>query len=330
MMGFCEKCHEMKECLVRELEAEKTIKGKLIRYIAKEAYCSECGDAIFIASIRDHNLNMIDIGYRAAENLITIEEIDNILEKYSIGKRPLSLLLGWGEVTLTRYLDGDIPTKQYSDVLKRLIVDSDFMYTLLEQNKDNISNRTYVNCKDAVDRILKPICNEPKSKIDSIVKYIIKLSNDITPLALQKLLYYSQGFYKAFYGEYLFDNDCEAWVHGPVYRSIYYDYMTYGYNQINSISENNKFKLCENEEELLDSIITYFGCYSGKILERMTHKECPWMETRMGLAENIACDRIISRELIGNYFISIKDKYEMLNICDIKDYSKDLFDKLCC
>ena len=56
--------------------------------------------------------------------------------------------------------------------------------------------------------------------------------SDITPLALQKLLYYAQGFFKAFTGEYLFHNNCEAWVHGPVYRSVYYKYKNYGYNPI--------------------------------------------------------------------------------------------------
>ena len=41
----------------------------------------------------------------------------DILRKYKIGKKPLSKLLGWGEVTITRYINGDIPSKLYSDEL---------------------------------------------------------------------------------------------------------------------------------------------------------------------------------------------------------------------
>ena len=35
--------------------------------------------------------------------IISKKEIEQILEKYNIGKKPLSLLLGWGEVTVIRY-----------------------------------------------------------------------------------------------------------------------------------------------------------------------------------------------------------------------------------
>ena len=46
-------------------------------------------------------------------------------------------------------------------------------------------------------------------------QYLLYKCEDITPLALQKALYYVQGFYYAFEGRFLFDEDCEAWVHGP-------------------------------------------------------------------------------------------------------------------
>ena len=81
--------------------------------MGKTAYCDLCENEIFISDIRDYNLKMLDKAYREEEGLISQEEIDLILTKYDVGKRPLSLLLGWGEGTVTRYLDGDIPTKQY-------------------------------------------------------------------------------------------------------------------------------------------------------------------------------------------------------------------------
>jgi hypothetical protein len=47
---------------------------------------------------------MFDKAFREQTKLITVPIIENILDKYDIGKRPLSLLMGWGEGTLTRYL----------------------------------------------------------------------------------------------------------------------------------------------------------------------------------------------------------------------------------
>ena len=117
--------------------------------IAKEAYCMN-GNEIFVSDIRDHNLAALDEAYIEKEGLISVPEIQLILDRYNIGKRPLSLLLGWGEGTLTRYLDGDIPTRQYSDTLKRLLDDSEYMKEVLEQNKDRITDVAYRRVNDAL------------------------------------------------------------------------------------------------------------------------------------------------------------------------------------
>jgi len=331
MLVFCEKCHEMVEYSIIDVKKQKTIKGKDIEYMGEEALCNECGSEIFVSDIRDHNLAILDKAYREKMGLISVAEIEMILDKYDVGKRPLSLLLGWGEVTLTRYLDGDIPTKQYSDMLKRILSDSNYMREILDQNKNSITDVAYrrisiaLEKKDnAADTVI-----ESEDRIDYVVKYLLLNSEEITPLALQKLLYFSQGFYKAFMWEYLFHNNCEAWVHGPVYRSIYYKYKDHGYNPIEEKNyEYGDIKLTTVEKELLDSIIKNFGCYSGKVLEKMTHAEEPWRATRAGLSDNEGSGRIIDKELITKHFNEIKSKYGMLNTTDIRDYSMDLFNKL--
>ena len=89
---------------IREKKMTKNIKGKEIEYIGKVAICSECESEIFVADIRDYKLKMLDNAFREKEGLISVSEMELILDKYDIGKRPLSLLLGWGEGTLTRYL----------------------------------------------------------------------------------------------------------------------------------------------------------------------------------------------------------------------------------
>ncbi|SDG42648.1 type II toxin-antitoxin system antitoxin SocA domain-containing protein [Desulfosporosinus hippei] len=328
MMKFCENCRDIVDFSIREEVITKVIKGKEISYKAKVAFCKECGQEIFVGEIRDQNLKMLDIAYREHEELIQVSEIESILEKYNIGKRPLSMLLNWGEGTLTRYLDGDVPTKQYSETLRLLLEDYGYMFNILEKNKDKLTERAYKLCKEAIEKIETKMLSGD-GKIDSVVKYFIINCVEITPLALQKLLYFAQGFYKAFNYEYLFDNDCEAWVHGPVYRNVYEKYKNRGYNPIeDNISEYDDFELAETEKEILDSIIVNFGCFSGKILEKMTHVETPWRITRKGLGNHESSNRIIEKHLISEYFSEIKSKYKMLNTSDIKDYSSDLFTKL--
>lgn len=329
MLAFCEDCHNMVEYTVTEEEKTKKIKGKKVFYIGKEAYCKECGSNIFVQNVRDYNLKKLDESYRKSENIILLSNIKKIVDKYNVGKRPLSKLLGWGESTLTRYLNGDIPSKNYSNTLKEVLTDPTYMNKLLEQNKNRVSDHAYKLCKKSIEEITATVEPETEDKIDSAVKYILKRSSDITPLALQKLLYYTQSFYNVFYDEFLFAEDCEAWVHGPVYREIYYKYKKFGYDPIKDQNINfEEINLNKPEKEILDSIINNFGRYSGKVLEEMTHKEKPWFITRKGLKDDESCNRIIRKELIADYFDKIKSKYNILSVSDIKDYSVGHFKKI--
>ena len=128
-----------------------------------------------------------------------------------------------------------------------------------------------------------------------ITRYLLCKVYDITPLALQKMLYYAQAFYFALFGEELFLDACQAWAHGPVYPDVYYKkYKSYGYNPIDQppLSNHDDFaELTTKEIEFLDAIISAFGCYSGPILKKMTHNEKPWRETRGNLLPN---DRSVS------------------------------------
>lgn len=332
MMTFCEECHEMVTYTTKDITMEKEIKGKKFKFDGKEAFCTNCEGSLFVADVRDYNLKQLDIAFRAAENLITVEEIQHILDIYSIGKRPLSILLGWGELTLTRYLDGAIPTKQYSERLFEILRTPEIMESLLEDNKESIAQNAYKKSKEAIEKIKRDGKYEliPENKIDSITKYILFNLSEITPLALQKLLYYSQGFNKVFNGKFLFEDDCQAWAHGPVYSEIYHKYKNFGCNPIDlsTFFDEAKFNISNSESEVLDTVIRNFGCYSGKILERMTHSEHPWLATRNGLSDDAPSNEIIEKELISNYFEQIKQKYNMLSTSDTSDYSKDIFEKL--
>ena len=78
--------------------------------------------------------------------------------------------------------------------------------------------------------------------VEDVANFILILGNQyddgdpISPLKLQKLLYYCQGIHLAAYDCPLFDEDIEAWEHGPVVVSIWYKYREYGNRAINAPS----------------------------------------------------------------------------------------------
>ena len=135
---FCEECRNDVDYMITEVPMTGTIKKTTYHYTGKEAHCHDCGSLLYVPKINDYNLKALYDVYRTANGIIPLEHIMAIPEKYAIGKRPLSLLLGWGEQTFSRYYDGDIPTKQYSDMLTRLYNDPAYYSEILEAGKDSL------------------------------------------------------------------------------------------------------------------------------------------------------------------------------------------------
>lgn len=303
--GYCEKCDNITEYEVKEREDVLQVRGKEYKYKRLLGYCKKCGQEIASNEITDENLKRMDYVFRTTENIIKVDEINDILIKYKIGKKPLSKLLGWGEITLTRYLDGDMPTKLYSDELYKLSNNIWYMEYILEKNKNNITERAYNATKNAIKNLKSnTVKNQSLNKIELIAEYIIHIGKEITPLALQKILYYAQGFYKTFFGEFLYQDDCEAWVHGPAYANIYEKYKIYGSSNIPiNIEYDIEDILVKDEKELLDIIVKYFGYYNGKALEKMTHYESPWIEARRGISFDEKSNNVIDKKILKNILI---------------------------
>lgn len=323
---FCEECRKDVNFTVEDKQMEGTIKDISYKYMGKIARCTDCQSEIYVAKVNDYNLKALYDEYRKKNNIISLEEILEISPKYDIGKRPLSLLLGWGEHTFTRYCDGDIPTKQYSEELKKIYEDPQYYNEILEKNKANLnSETTYTKSKKAVEKLIGKDLNQ-KFKINIAIEYLLNKCEDITPLALQKLLYYVQGFYYAFNEEFLFEEDCQAWVHGPVYPEVYQKYKDYKFDPIKQSSEPADLGLTSSETAIFDSVAKNLSCYSGKVLEEFTHSETPWLKARENLLNYEPTTRRIQKEDIGNYFKKVKEKYDMINPGDIKSYAQTMFE----
>ena len=117
---FCEECRRDGEYMVETVSIKEKLRGEEYLYSGKKAVCTECGSEVYVAVIEDENLKALYVMYLHKNGIISLEKILEIPQKYNIGKRPLSLLLGWGEMTFSRYSEGDIPAKQYSDILQKI------------------------------------------------------------------------------------------------------------------------------------------------------------------------------------------------------------------
>ena len=113
---------------------------------------------------------------------------------------------------------------------------------------------------------------------------------DLTPMKLQKMLFYVQSWYYKNQGKPLFDDVFCRWNHGPVIPSIYHEFKNYGADTIKTFgstvvpknSSANPFdydvvvpEINWNDSEALgyiDEAVRVYGPYSGWQLSQMTHQ----------------------------------------------------------
>ena len=93
---FCMECRKETEYLLKKKDIVKTIRDKDYTFEITVAVCAECGAEMSIPGLIDKNVQEIDSQYRAAEGLVSIDDIEKLMKIYKIGKAPLSLALGFG------------------------------------------------------------------------------------------------------------------------------------------------------------------------------------------------------------------------------------------
>lgn len=127
--------------------------------------------------------------------------------------------------------------------------------------------------------------------------------DSITHLKLQKLVYYAQAWSLALRGEPLFEEDFQAWAHGPVVESIYRHYEGIGWNALPCPDSVPVFP--EAIETHLSEVLDSYGKFSAKQLERMTHAEAPWREARGDLAPEARSNSPISKEAMREFYSAL-------------------------
>lgn len=152
--------------------------------------------------------------------------------------------------------------------------------------------------------------NTQKIVPQDIANYFLS-KKALSPKKIQKLVYYAYAWYIALYNqdvnnikETLFIEEPEAWMHGPVFRSLYKEYKGYGWQEVSKLglfSQKNK-KINKSLESFLDDIWKKYGGFSADQLEYMTHQEEPWQKARIGTDPLAASNAKISKKDIFTFY----------------------------
>lgn len=151
------------------------------------------------------------------------------------------------------------------------------------------------------------------NKIDtiSLANYIIKKmyqkGKKVNHLKLQKLLFYVAVWHLVYTDYPIIDEDFQAWLHGPVLRSVWEHFKKYSI-MLDDLpfpqdSELENINLTEEQEEIIDDVLDEYGEKSGYYLECLTHSEEPWKKAR-SLGEN----SIIKKSDMKKYYSELLDE----------------------
>ncbi len=143
--------------------------------------------------------------------------------------------------------------------------------------------------------------------------------NSISPLKLQKILYYLQAWYLVYFDKnLLFEDVPEAWVNGPVYRVVYDAYKTKGIYEQFAFADvlqdgqtdddivlnelHTRMNQSEQTWHFIEAIYKHYGAMSHDRLVFLTHSQKPWNEAREGLQPFEYTNQKISIDTMYNYY----------------------------
>lgn len=144
--------------------------------------------------------------------------------------------------------------------------------------------------------------------LNNVADYLLHFAQEhgdlITPLKLQKLVFYADAWYMALNEDKeLIADRFEAWVHGPVSRDMYARFAGYKWQPITE--HITKPDLHEHIKSHLDEVYDVFGRFTAYELEQMTHNEKPWILAREGLPNDEPCTNLIDKKVTADFYRSM-------------------------
>ena len=128
------------------------------------------------------------------------------------------------------------------------------------------------------------------SVANSVLNRAFNEDIDITPMKLQKLIYFIYREYLKLTNESLFPEKFEVWKYGPVIESVYYKFKKYGSNAIRDYGRDENRRISVVNEDTSNDFVKAFSTvwdkykeYDGAYLSMLTHES--------GTAWRIAYDK---------------------------------------
>ena len=233
-----------------------------------------------------------------------------MMQRYEIGKKPLSRLFGWGDTTVMRYLDGVEPNREFAARIERLAQNPWAYADVLEKNKEKLTDTAYRKTRRAVYREI--FCD----RSTEAMQYVVSLAEgDIAPYRVMMVLYYAQTCSMVLRGVPLFEEEADFSPGQPlVYPRLYQQMKEYGVRLLKP--ETGSFST--EEQEYLKQVYLVLNGYSPNALKALHSRA----KRRIRRHLKNEADHISADVLKGQYEAGFK-KSGVERPEDLKNYISD-------
>jgi putative zinc finger/helix-turn-helix YgiT family protein len=289
--AYCSKCEQKQHYFIRQEDMTRKIKENSYTLNVKVAHCAVCDEEVYISEISDQTQQTFFNAYRLDHQLLTVDEMINIRKTIGLNQRDFSRLLGFGEITISRYELGSLPNKNNAQLISK-ISDKKFLEEKYEQNKLFISE----DGKRIIEEYLKLKGNTTgKVKYNQdkffeltylFVEEAIKNNENMTETKLNKLLFYADFNHYNKVGKGITGSKYLKFQFGPVPNYSQKKYSENPYisffktdddkTQIEIINKPKKWHLSEFEIKMVEAIYSYFKDSNAKKISHISHQENAW------------------------------------------------------
>jgi putative zinc finger/helix-turn-helix YgiT family protein len=312
---FCPNCEKITTLENIKTHEDLEVRGERINVPVEYLKCTTCGEEVDNPYYKQDSLVLAYKEYRRRHGMVQPQEIREFRQKYGLTQKELAVLLGFGEVTISRYENGALQDISH-DTLLRLIKEPSNMLKLVEERGDLL-------IEDKRQRLIELLSQSVERTIQlsihNLLEYFGKYKADIfsgfrtfnQDKMFQAILYFCQdGTLKTklnkllFYADFLnyFNNSVSItgakYVHlqyGPVpdnyqlflaylvnegslniIETAIYDYTA---EMIYSNVKSDLSIFTEFEIITLEYVKYYFKEYTAILISDYAHKEKGYLET---------------------------------------------------
>lgn len=315
---ICNKVHPIEE---RNRITQAILKGEAVNYEEKYYRCPEGNEEeneFVPAGLMDENLLRARNAYRLRKGLLTSNEISNIRNSYGLTQSDFAALLGWGEITVTRYESKAIQDETYDSLMRMVYANPLFALECLDKHKEKFSPEKHAKLREGIIRKIEELGNvylkikEIRSlyvnfgeetdyngykvldieKLGNSIGYFAQFVNDLYKVKLMKLLWFTDAVFFARHGKSMT---------GLVYRHMPFGALPIGSEEIvylptvkiveDVILEDICYRICPGQEvniseftleelSVLELVATKFKDYKSRDIVDYMHEEKGYTETR--------------------------------------------------